>query len=78
MSSAEKEAVAQIERYIAAPGQALSYKIGQLKISQMRTKAEKELGLKFDIKAFHNEILRDGALPLDILEVKIDEWIGGE
>ncbi len=76
LSFVESEAVAEIDRYIAWPGQALSYKIGQLKISQMRTKAEKKLGSKFNIKAFHDEILRDGALPLDVLEVKINEWIG--
>jgi uncharacterized protein (DUF885 family) len=77
LSAAPSEAVAEIERYIAIPGQALSYKIGQLEISKMREKAEKALGPKFDIKAFHDEILRDGALPLDVLEVKMDEWIDG-
>ncbi len=75
LSFVESEAVAEIERYIAWPGQALSYKIGQLKISQLRAKAEKELGSKFNIKAFHDEILRDGALPLDVLEIKMDEWL---
>jgi uncharacterized protein (DUF885 family) len=75
LSAVESESIAEIERYIAIPGQALSYKIGQLKISRMRTKAEKELGSKFDIKAFHDEILRDGALPLDVLEVKVIDWI---
>lgn len=74
-SFSETEAVAQIERYIAWPGQALSYKIGQLKISEMRTKAEKMLGSQFDIRAFHDEILKHGALPLDVLETNIDEWI---
>lgn len=74
-SISETEAAAEIERYIAWPGQALSYKIGQLKISEMRAKAENKLGSKFDIKAFHNEILKDGALPLDVLDIKIDEWI---
>ena len=76
LSAVESESIAEIERYLAIPGQALSYKIGQLEISQMRAKAEKELGSKFDIKAFHDEILKDGALPLDVLEVKINEWIG--
>jgi len=74
-SIGETDAVAEIERYIAWPSQALSYKIGQLKISEIRAKAEKDLGLKFDIKDFHDEMLRDGALPLDVLEIKIDEWI---
>jgi len=76
LSAVESESIAEIERYLAIPGQALSYKIGQLEISGMRIKAEKELGPKFDIKAFHDEILKDGALPLDVLEIKIDEWIG--
>ncbi len=75
LCAVESESVAEIERYIAIPGQALSYKIGQLEISKLRNKAEKELGSKFDIRAFHDEILRDGALPLDVLEVKMDEWI---
>ncbi|MBN1693858.1 DUF885 domain-containing protein [candidate division WOR-3 bacterium] len=77
LCAAPSESVAEIERYIAIPGQALSYKIGQLEISKLRAKAEKELGSKFDIKALHDEILKDGALPLDVLEVKMDEWIGG-
>ena len=57
------------------PGQALAYKIGQLKISQIRKKAEEALGQKFDIRAFHDEILKEGALPLDILETKMNVWI---
>ena len=69
------DAVAEVERYIAIPGQALAYKIGQLKITEIRTKAQEKLGAKFDIKAFHDEILKDGALPLDVLETKMDEWI---
>ncbi len=75
LSAVESESIAEIERYLVIPGQALSYKIGQLEISKMRKKTEKELGSKFDIKAFHDEILSDGALPLDVLEIKIDEWI---
>ena len=57
------------------PGQALAYKIGQLKISAIRARAEKTLGNKFDLRAFHDEILKDGALPLDLLEAKMDSWI---
>jgi uncharacterized protein (DUF885 family) len=68
-------AALEIDRYIAWPGQALSYKIGQLKISAIRAKAEKALGAKFDIRAFHDELLKDGALPLDLLEAKMDRWI---
>jgi uncharacterized protein (DUF885 family) len=60
---------------MAMPGQALSYKIGQLKILELRRKAERTLGAKFDVRAFHDEILKDGALPLSILESKINEWI---
>ncbi len=67
--------VAEIERYMAIPGQALSYKIGQLKIRELRTKAEKELGAKFSIKEFHNQVLESGCLPLKILEDKINNWI---
>ena len=65
----------EVDRYIAWPGQALAYKIGQLKILELRTKAEKELGNEFDIKDFHHEVLKRGSLPLNILETYINEWI---
>ena len=65
----------EVDRYIAWPGQALAYKIGQLKILELRTKAEKELGDEFDIKDFHHEVLKRGSLPLNILETYINEWI---
>jgi len=71
----ELEVVNEVDRYIAMPGQALAYKIGQLKISAIRSKAESVLGAKFDIRAFHDEILKDGAVPLDLLEAKMDDWI---
>ncbi|HEY8936496.1 MAG TPA: DUF885 domain-containing protein, partial [Cyclobacteriaceae bacterium] len=71
----EQGAVAEIERYMAIPGQALSYKIGQLKISELRKKAEQELGEKFNIALFHDEILKYGCLPLDVLETIINRWI---
>ena len=71
----ELEVVNEVDRYIAMPGQALAYKIGQLKISAIRSKAETKLGNKFDIRAFHDEILKDGAVPMDLLEVKMDDWI---
>ncbi|MFL2717437.1 MAG: DUF885 domain-containing protein [Gammaproteobacteria bacterium] len=65
----------EVDRYIAWPGQALAYKIGQLKILELRNKAEKMLGDKYDIKEFHDEVLKRGSLPLDLLEYYIDEWI---
>jgi uncharacterized protein (DUF885 family) len=71
----ESGASLEIDRYIALPGQALAYKIGQLKIAAIRSKAEKTLGSKFDIRAFHDEILKDGAMPLGLLETKMDAWI---
>lgn len=67
--------VAEVERFLAIPSQALAYKIGELKITELRRKAERALGPKFDLKAFHRAVLEDGALPLDVLEAKIDRWI---
>lgn len=60
---------------MANPGQALSYKIGQLKIIELRAKAEKALGDRFDIAQFHNQVLEPGCVPLALLETKIDQWI---
>ncbi len=76
-NEAEPEAsiISEIERYMANPGQALSYKIGQLKIRELRAKAEKKLGEKFDIRVFHNQVLETGCVPLALLEQKIDNWI---
>ncbi|QMW00759.1 DUF885 domain-containing protein [Spirosoma foliorum] len=71
---AEQGATAEIERYMAIPGQALSYKIGAMKIRALRTKYEQELGTKFNIAAFHDEFLKDGCMPLDVLERKMDAW----
>lgn len=71
----EQGTIAEVERYIGMPGQALSYKIGQLKIRELRAKAEEELGDKFKIAEFHDLILSQGCLPLQILEDKINEWI---
>jgi uncharacterized protein (DUF885 family) len=65
----------EIERYMAIPGQALSYKIGQLKIMELRKKAETKMGAQFDIKKFHEKVLESGVLPLALLENKINEWI---
>ncbi len=69
------DATSEVERYIAIPGQALAYKVGQLTIRKLRTKAETALGPKFDVKAFHAQVLMDGALPMAVLEAKIDDWI---
>jgi len=72
------DATAEVERYIAIPSQALAYKIGQLTISRLRDKAKAQLGPKFDIREFHAEVLNTGALPLPILEEKIDNWIAAK
>jgi uncharacterized protein (DUF885 family) len=65
----------ETDRYIAWPAQALSYKLGQLKIRELRERARKELGAKFDIRTFHDEIINGGTLPLDLLEARTDKWI---
>ena len=70
----EPEVQSETDRYVAWPGQALGYKIGQLKIIELREKARKELGSKFDIRGFHDEVLSGGALPLDVLEQRIEAW----
>jgi uncharacterized protein (DUF885 family) len=71
----EARAVAEAERFMAIPGQALAYKVGQLKIREIRNSAEARLGDKFDVKDFHTQVLKDGAMPLSILEAKISRWI---
>ncbi len=73
--AAEARRVSEAERFMAIPSQALAYKIGQLKIRELRTLAESELGDKFDVREFHYQVLKDGALPLNILEAKIRKWI---
>jgi uncharacterized protein (DUF885 family) len=77
-SADEPEVQAETDRYIAYPGQALSYKIGQLKFLELRERARKELGDKFDIRAFHDEMLNGGALPLDVLEARTNAWIAAQ
>jgi uncharacterized protein (DUF885 family) len=71
----EKDVTAEIERYIVIPGQACAYKIGMLKIQELRKRAQTQLGDKFDLREFHDTLLRDGALPLDILEEQVDGYI---
>jgi uncharacterized protein (DUF885 family) len=74
-SDDEPSIQSETDRYISTPGQALAYKIGQLKILDLRARAKKELGDKFDIRAFHDEILDGGALPLDVLDQRVSAWI---
>jgi uncharacterized protein (DUF885 family) len=69
---------AEVNRYMSWPGQALAYKIGELKIRELRDLAEKELGAKFDLAAFHDTVLGQGAIPLDVLEPMVKDWIAAE
>jgi uncharacterized protein (DUF885 family) len=69
---------AEVNRYISTPGQALAYKLGELKIRELRAKAEKELGPKFDVRRFHDAVLGQGSMPLDALEAQINAWIASE
>ncbi len=71
----ERDIVKEVERYICNPGQATSYKAGELRIMTLRTKAKMALGDRFDIRVFHDVVLRDGALPLDVLEAQVDSWL---
>jgi uncharacterized protein (DUF885 family) len=73
----EEGTIAEIERYMAIPAQALSYKIGALKIKEIRERLTKQLGTKFKIADFHDELLKDGNMPLEVLEKKMDQWASG-
>jgi len=77
-AESESSIVSEIERYMAAPGQALAYKIGQLKILELRAKAEKSLGSKFDLKEFHDIVLQSGSVPLKILEINVNNWLASK
>ena len=72
----ESDVVAEIERYLVMPGQALAYKVGMNRILELREKAKAALGPKFDLRAFHDLVLGGGDLPLQLLERRVDAWIG--
>ena len=74
----EPNVQSEVDRYIAWPGQALSYKLGQLKIRELRERAKKELGPKFDIRTFHDEVLNGGVLPLDMLDARMSAWVAAQ
>ncbi|UUY01369.1 DUF885 domain-containing protein [Sphingomonas sp. J315] len=69
---------AEVNRYISWPGQALGYKLGEIKIRELRARAEKALGVEFDLKRFHDAVLEQGAVPLDVLDAQIDAFIAAE
>jgi uncharacterized protein (DUF885 family) len=74
----EQNILVEVDRYIAQPGQALTYKVGELTIKQLRSRAEKKLGDRFDVREFHDAVLRNGALPLDVLEEQIESYVGNK
>ena len=75
---APTQALAEADRYISWPSQALAYKVGQLKIMELRKKAEQELGSKFDVRDFHDAVLQDGSLPLELLPERVEKYIAAK
>jgi uncharacterized protein (DUF885 family) len=74
----DQDITVEVDRYIVWPGQALAYKLGQLKIRELRARAEKELGNRFDVRAFHDAVVQQGAVPLNFLETHTDGWIAAQ
>jgi len=71
----DQDIIVEVDRYIVWPGQALGYKMGQLKIRELRTNSEQQLGTRFDVRQFHDVVLGHGAVPLDVLEKQVQDWV---
>jgi uncharacterized protein (DUF885 family) len=78
MSLPLHEVETEVDRYVSGPAQALSYKLGELKIKELRHRAEQALGPRFDLRAFHYTVFGSGAVPLDVLETNVNRWIEGQ